>query len=254
MLPIPFNPKLKIFNLCHLLGFGYHRSTDDYLVVSISYDSIINSSYLEFFSLRDSTWKQIDEGTNFPYMSANGDHIFGLLLNGSINWLAYRNDLGKRVIVAFDLIERKSLEMPLPDDFDGAAAYCNLWVFGECLSFWAMQEGTYKTEIWVMKQYKLHSSWTKTLIHDGIRTWCFYPICSTKSGGIVGTDGNLGLVKYNDKGQRLEGCSYFVYQNGFQIVMHLESLLSLLPDREQVDENDTNMKNEVLKYSPSPFS
>ena len=63
-----------------------------------------------------------------------------------------------------------------------------------------------------MKQYKLHSSWTKTLvflIDDAIPTWCFYPVCSTKSGDIVGIDGNLGLVKYNDKGQRLE-CPTFI--------------------------------------------
>jgi len=134
------DPKPKIFDLCHLLGFGYDESTDDYLVISISYDSIINSSYLEFFSLRDSTWKQIDEGINFPYMSANGDHIFGLLFNGSINWLAYHNYLGKRVIVAFDLMERKPLEMPLPDDFDfdGTTAYCNLWVFRENVSVFGL--------------------------------------------------------------------------------------------------------------------
>jgi hypothetical protein len=104
-----------------------------------------------------------------------------------------------------------------------------------------------------MKEYKLHSSWTKTLlIPIDCNIFWFSPIYSTKSGDIIGTNFLGGLVKYNDKGQLLE------YQEGRgnvrQVAMYTESLLSPHVDLEQVYEDDTNKKNQVLKYSHSPFS
>ena len=132
-------------------------------------------------------------------------------------------------------MERKLLEIPVPDDFHDDPPYCGLWVFGEFLSLWAMDRHNNTLKIWVMKEYKLHSSWIKTLvvrIDDAIPN--FYPLCSTKSGDIVGSDGGLGLVKYNDKGQLLEYSSYLIYPLRSQAIMYMESLLSLPVDGEQV--------------------
>jgi hypothetical protein len=63
------------------------------------------------------------------------------------------------------------------------------------------------------------------------------------------------LEKYNDQGQLLEYNSYFKFNSkcGWQVALYIESLLSL-PDNEQAQEEDSNKKNEVLKYSPLPFS
>jgi hypothetical protein len=49
-----------------------------------------------------------------------------LFFNGAIHWFAHCLDLQKDVIVAFDLMERKLLDMHLPDQlcFEGG-----LWVF-----------------------------------------------------------------------------------------------------------------------------
>jgi hypothetical protein len=65
-------------------------------------------------------------------------------------------------------------------------------------------------EIWVMKEYKVHSSWTKThvLPTDGIPNNFFSPLCSTKSGDIVGVDYHNRLVKYNDERPLLGHRSY----------------------------------------------
>ncbi|CAJ2653305.1 unnamed protein product [Trifolium pratense] len=84
----------------------------------------------------------------------------------------------------------------------------NLWVFQEFLSLWVKNYDNDTVEIWVMKEYKLHSSWTKThaLPIDAIPTKNFSPLSSTKTGDIVGTDDHTGLVKYNDEGQ-LSGAS-----------------------------------------------
>ncbi|AES95212.2 hypothetical protein MtrunA17_Chr5g0406091 [Medicago truncatula] len=90
-------------------------------------------------------------------------------------------------------------------------------------------------EIWVMKEYKVHSSWKKTLVLsiDGISTKLFSPICSTKSGDIIGTEDGWRLVKYNDKGQLIEWHYYSSSTHGTEVALYTESLLSLPGDNEQ---------------------
>ncbi|GAU41597.1 hypothetical protein TSUD_196660 [Trifolium subterraneum] len=223
--PIDSNLDAKYF--CYLYGFGYDQSTDDYLVVLMSYDTTLAniSSHLEVFSLRNNSWKEI-EGNHLPYMNASDDPRTGSLFNEAIHWLAFREDLSVNLVVAFDLMERKLLEMSLPDDFDHEPTFCDLWVFGDFFSLWAMGDGI--VEIWVMKEYRVHSSWAKTLVLpiDGIPTWYFSPLCCTKSGHIVGTDGVTGLAKYDDKGQLLQHRSYCNGRSGSQVIMYTESLLS----------------------------
>ena len=250
----PFASKLNAYHFCHLYGFGYDQSTDDYLVVLLSYDPTLpnRSSHLEFFSLRDNAWNQIED-PHFTYFNAALIVKAESFFNGAFHWVACRNDLLVDVIIVFDLMEKKLLEMPLPDDFDNDPVSYGLWVFGEFLSLWGMDFHNSRVEIWVMKEYKLHSSWTKTLLIPIDRNIiCFSPINSTKSGDIIGSSNDGGLVKYNDRGQLLE------YQEGRgnvrQVAMYIESLLSLPVDLEQVYEDDTNKKNQVLKYSHSPFS
>jgi F-box interacting protein len=126
-------------NQNYFYGFGYDHSTDDYLLVSLSHDpKLANTKHLEFFSLRADMWKEI-EG-NFPYFNASdySPERIGSLFNGAINWYAFHQDLEYEVIVAFDLMDRKLFEMRLPDDVDYESKKCDLWVFGEYLSLWAL--------------------------------------------------------------------------------------------------------------------
>ncbi|KAJ1427234.1 F-box-like domain superfamily [Sesbania bispinosa] len=222
----------------YLHGFGYDPSQDDYLVVLASYDPTSAADMLthfEFFSLRANKWEEI-EGIDLPYMNASDDPRVGSFLNGAIHWVAFRHDISVNVIVAFDLMEKSIFEIPLLDnlDHDLDPTYCDLWVLGGFLSLWVMENDT--VDIWVMKEYRVKSSWTKTLVLsiDNIPTQYFSPICFTKNGDIVGTDGSTGLAKYDDKGQLLEHHSY--YDNPFHIhkvAMYIESLLELPGDNEQ---------------------
>ncbi|CAJ2634486.1 unnamed protein product [Trifolium pratense] len=229
---------LDIKCLCYLYGFGYDQSTNDYLVVSMSYSYVHDTatdyivSHLEFFSLRDNTWKEI-EGTLFPYLNFSDGPPVGSLFKEVIHWLVFRVDISMYVIVAFDLMERKLLDMHLPDEFDGEHDYTGLWVFGEFLSVWAMDCDDNKFEIWVMKEYKVHSSWTKTHVIslDGIPINS--PLCSTKSGDIIGTYDSAELIKYNDKGEFLEHTAYCNDSGTSQMALYVESLLSLPAANEQ---------------------
>jgi hypothetical protein len=110
--------------------------------------------------------------------------------------------------------------------------YRGLWVIEECLSIWELSYANYTLELWMMKDYKLPSSWTKTtlvlLINDGVPN--FFPLCSTKSSDIIATtDGGYGLVKFNDKGQISEYRSVSFYIRT-EVAMYTESLLSLPDD------------------------
>ncbi|GAU41600.1 hypothetical protein TSUD_196700 [Trifolium subterraneum] len=225
-------------------GFGYDRLTDDYLLVRMSTQHNYNwpPPHLEIFSLRANTWKEI-EGTQFSYTRPIGDEQpkAGFLFNGAIHWFAYCRDLRQNVIVAFDLMEKKLFNMHLPNDFDRELNDFGLWVFGEFLSIWAMyyfdgdndDDYNHRLEIWVMKEYKVDSPWTKILVHsfDDISRKYFFPICSTKSGDIIGTHA-FSVAKCDDKGQLLEYHSYFNDQSGCEVALYTESLFSL-PNNEQ---------------------
>ena len=84
-----------------------------------------NISHLECFSLRDNMWKEIEDA-HFPFMDASDDDRIGFLFNRAIHWLVFPYDLSVNIIAAFDLMEKKLLEIRLPDDYDTI----HLWFMG----------------------------------------------------------------------------------------------------------------------------
>ncbi|GAU16715.1 hypothetical protein TSUD_199570 [Trifolium subterraneum] len=238
---IPLSPSCEKFDPYHFLhGFGYDHSRDDYLLVSLSCGPDLandTSSHSEIFSLRDNTWKEIEDTRHLPYTYTTSGFEYptatlGFLFNGALHWFVSRRRLSGMVILAFDLMERKLLEIPFPDGFFHYSKDMCLCVSGENLCLCAMRNGI--VEIWVMREYKVHSSWTKTLVFpiDGIPY--FSAIYSTNNGDIIGTIRGTGLVKYNGKGQLLGHCSYCNDSRGSQVVMYTESLLSLPGDSKEV--------------------
>ncbi|XP_014507390.1 F-box/kelch-repeat protein At3g06240-like [Vigna radiata var. radiata] len=223
-----------------LYGFGYDPSTDDYLVVQASYDVNLDpETRVEFFSVRANAWKEI-EGIHLSYMNCGDDARTGSLLNGAIHWLAYRYDASMNVIVAFDLTERSFSEILLPEGFDCQFDFCHLAVLGGFLCVHLVGCDECPPEIWVMKEYKIQSSWSKKSVDvafDKIPIEWFKLICSTKSGDIVGTDGYNGLVKCNSEGELLEHRSYSDGRGSSQMIVYSESLLSLPYDGDQAEED-----------------
>ncbi|XP_058742029.1 F-box/kelch-repeat protein At3g23880-like [Vicia villosa] len=209
-----------------LCGFAYEPSADDYLVVlgsnnyNVSYDSLI---YVEVFSLKANKWKLIVGGSHFP-CRISIDRL-GLLLNNVIHWLVYNHETERYVISAFDLQEMRMSEIALPYCFD--VSYISLieydlLVLGGLISALNMEK--YTVEVWVLKDYADHSSWTKTLTLS--MDSYFFPVCFTNCGNIIGTDGEGRLLKFNDKLQLLEHQFYCdIYFNRSHLVLYRESLL-----------------------------
>ncbi|KOM41406.1 hypothetical protein LR48_Vigan04g160400 [Vigna angularis] len=216
--PIESNLMQAMF-FTFLYGFGYDPLTDDYLVVKASYNPMpynplgSATTRVEFFSLRTNVWRDY-EATHLSYMNSFSGIkgiTEGSLLNGAIHWLAFCRNGSMDVIVVFDLTERSFSEILLPVEFlDYDSDFFDLGVLGDLLSI-CFAEWDQSVEIWVMEEYRVQSSWTKTIVVSAENipaAMYFFPICYTKDGDIFGTDGWTGLAKYNGKGQLQEHRSY----------------------------------------------
>ncbi|XP_057434711.1 F-box/kelch-repeat protein At3g23880-like [Lotus japonicus] len=227
--PILSSPVVDTNVFDHLYGFGYHSSTDDYLVVRVPVTDSRQPTHLpdvQFFSLRANMWKYA-EGVDLPPLTT----IFtstGLLFNEAIHWVVtnWVDGVTTMFIIAFDLMEKRLLEIPMPH---GLLFPCfELWVHGRFLSLSIMQrDGT--CEIWVMKKYKVQTSWTKTLV---LSTEIYhFPICSTKGGDIVIYSGSK-VKKYSGEGVEQEEQLEYPNHCGLldaSVPIYTESMLSL-PD------------------------
>ncbi|RDX70087.1 F-box/kelch-repeat protein, partial [Mucuna pruriens] len=199
-----------------LYGFGYDGLTDDYLLILIALLRLsidyVNVSYDDLCEIL-------------------GEDKFkaGSLFNGTLNWLVLSKDYVGPLIIAFDLIQRSFSEIPLLDHLTmGKYLYC-LRAIGGCLGVCCSVQDCDTAEIRVMKEYKVQSSWIKTVV---LPTSGFSLICITKDGGIFGSNSSRsgGLEKLNDKGELLEDHCYGgdegLYCANLQSAMYRESLLS----------------------------
>lgn len=244
--PVSVSPTTMASNdhtLRLLYGFGYDPSTDDYLVVLGSFKHTIHpadsSIDLAIFSFRANQWKQILRASHFPYRIIDTCVYpgVGLLLNHVIHWLVCNYETLRYVIIAFDLKEMTISEIALPDESiftirNISSIECDLLELGGLISAYNVKY--YTIQIWVLQEYKVHSSWTKTLHFSFYPAPVFSPLCFTNCGDIVGTVRGGGLVKFNDKGELLERHSYgnCCFQRS-QMVVYTESLLSLPSGTEQ---------------------
>ncbi|KAG4941790.1 hypothetical protein JHK87_045661 [Glycine soja] len=222
------------YNFCDdRCGFGYDSSTDDYVIVKLKIDGWCTEVHC--FSLRTNSWSRI-LGTALYYPVDLGH---GAFFNGALHWFVRRcNGRRQAVIISFDVTERGLFEIPLPPDFavkDQISVENQIYdlrVMEGCLCLCVAKMGC-GTTIWMMKEYKVQSSWTKLIVP--IYNQChpflpvFYPICSTKKDEFLGSN-HKTLVKLNKKGDLLEHQARWHYMDCTILVhcgVYRESLLSL---------------------------
>ncbi|KAI9128629.1 hypothetical protein K1719_000112 [Acacia pycnantha] len=219
-------------------GLCYDAADDDYLVFlgACNTESADVESNFQFFSVKANSWKKIECTINFPYMNAIDEPRAGLFFNGAIHWLAFHHDTNAESILAFNVKQRKLIYISLPDDFLGfeILEFTYLGTLGGYLSLSVLGDDN-EAEIWLMKEYGMKSSWTKSMVVsvEIPRGHNFFPLCLTKSGEIVGSDysdGGKGILKCNDKGKVLEYREYNYGVHEENAIIYTESLLSLPPD------------------------
>ncbi|XP_057422796.1 F-box/kelch-repeat protein At3g23880-like [Lotus japonicus] len=177
-------------------GFGYDHSEDDYLLIEVLSVKTNVPSFIY--------------GEELEYVELGGESSCGLFLNQSLHWLVMSKATGLHVIIAFDLVERSLSEIPLTPDLAQELATLEnyyLKVLGGCLGmcYNGVRDEYEMTGIWVMKEYRVQSSWTRSFV---LPKYDFLPICFTEGGGVFGSDSNERYEKFDDNRELLEDHTY----------------------------------------------
>ncbi|MED6207226.1 hypothetical protein PIB30_033820 [Stylosanthes scabra] len=206
-------------------GVGYEKSNDDYLIVIGMIKSMVTPCW-KYFSVRTNSWKEIEGGDRFGPCFCHNDR-FGLVYNDAIHWLTLYIDSDYQlslVIVAFDTATKTLSEIPLPCPLS-TRKNSELGLLGGrgCFGIYNQQE------IWVMKEYKVESSWTKLnilLLFPSYRS--MIPLCFGDSGDevVCRKDKNKELVKFSKKGI-LGKCGLNCCKHDPIVITFTESLFSL---------------------------
>ncbi|MED6215723.1 hypothetical protein PIB30_000729 [Stylosanthes scabra] len=180
-----------------LYGFGYDDSQDDYLVVLAWLDNS-TQQHLDCFSLRANSWISLDSALSAlpkPSVPCYWESC-GLFLNGAIHWLSFPLRSYIDAILVFDLKERSFSKISIPEQIVRCST--NLIVLGECLAL-VIREN-HKSYIWVMKEYKVQSSWT--LMYE-------IPYCNSEALCLSnGFGSDIILLEYDDKHIQMRFAKY----------------------------------------------
>ncbi|XP_057756602.1 F-box protein CPR1-like [Arachis stenosperma] len=142
-----------------LYGFGYDASRDDYLVV-VAWCERRRQDHLDCLSLRTNSWHHLDAALPKP-LRVFKDTSTGLFLNGAIHWVPWPIKDHRDAILIFDMKSRTFSTMSEPEPAFSYESYPGIVLLGGCLALYYDCLDSCSTDIWVMKEYKVHSSWTR---------------------------------------------------------------------------------------------
>ncbi|GFP87930.1 F-box/kelch-repeat protein at3g06240 [Phtheirospermum japonicum] len=215
-------------------GFGFCDGTNDYNIVRIvspsNYRNNKTHTKIEVYSLMMSSWNII-EVDYFPWEVI--DARSEVLLNESIHWKAIYGDGVNdgediMVLLAFHLGNQSFRQLSLPHyDGDGEDLMEHLGVIKGNISLFLfhMTDWNEPCFLWVMKEYGVEDSWTKThsiVIDPGV----VIPLVFTKNDEILFEDAEHGFIVYHfdSKTSNVLGLEDDGYLN---VVKYVESLVML---------------------------
>ncbi|XP_072071398.1 F-box protein CPR1-like isoform X1 [Arachis hypogaea] len=222
----------------YLHGFGYDASQDDYLLL-VAWCDCKGQYHSDCFSLRTNSWINLD--TAVPKLL--GFHYWysgGLFFNGAFHWVPCELIDYRDAIVIFDLMEMTFSTLSAPEQL--SCSHPSLALLRGCLALYSRNADCCNTDIWVMKEYKVHSSWTLYQIP------CkdFWPLCLSSNMDIIGRGytscAKTGYILYNVRGDLFKHFKYLCYRE--PIIVYTESLLPLPNDIKDKD-NKKKMKKEI---------
>nr|XP_004295267.2 PREDICTED: F-box/kelch-repeat protein At3g06240-like [Fragaria vesca subsp. vesca] len=164
---------VHVSGTCHewRYGFGYDCNSDDYKVLTLMTEEFacFNSSYKSImYTLRTNSWRWIkDSPRPVGTYIAEKTSVF---MNGALHWkaivqrpcIAQKNGRSV-VVVSFELTSETYTEVPLPQDVGVSSILHEVGASKGCLCFLSQDIYDGTDEIWVMKEYGVPESWTKTV-------------------------------------------------------------------------------------------
>ncbi|XP_015962698.1 F-box protein CPR1 isoform X1 [Arachis duranensis] len=227
-------------------GFGYDASQDDYLLVVACHDKH-GQAHFNCLSLKTNSFIYFDAAPPKPLGFYNWNPR-GLFFNGAIHWVpSYLQDY-RNAILIFDLKERTFSMISAPEQMlISACRSPGLALLGGCLAFYYGNLDSIITDIWVMKEYKVHSSW----ILYQIPCFGFRPLCLSSDMNLIGkgdTCDKLEFYIYNLREERLQYFKYPCFPAAvFEAnAVYTESLLPLPSDIKDKDEKEEEQGHQFL--------
>ncbi|KAK2665119.1 hypothetical protein Ddye_003693 [Dipteronia dyeriana] len=166
-----FHRQIEKWKTFFVVGFGFHRRTNDYKIVRIMYFTEIGGREpprAEVFSLARNSWRKV--GTNSGFYTR--DRSSTVVVNGCVHWFAFRiNDVYSKYILAFDFDSEEFREITLPkyhhngeSQFHRHRPAVSVAVLRESLALivsWYKKHLMGCCNIWVMNEYGVVESWSK---------------------------------------------------------------------------------------------
>ncbi|XLR63277.1 F-box protein CPR30-like [Arachis ipaensis] len=209
---------------------------DDYLIVVACHDKH-DEIHFNCLSLRTNSFIYHDAGS-LKHLRFDSRLSCRLFLNGAIHWVSFNLKDYRYAIIIFDLKERTFSMLSVPEQLV-SISYSDpgLALLGGCLAFYYRNDDYCNTDIWVMKEYKVHSSWTLYQIpcQDS------QPLCLSSNGDIIGKDydiDNIGFFIYNVRGDLLKHFKNLSFEAA---TVYTESLLPLPSDIKDKDNRPSGM-------------
>ncbi|KAJ9558807.1 hypothetical protein OSB04_013421 [Centaurea solstitialis] len=156
-----------------VLGFGYDKMSDDFKVVSLTYDWYSSSTRpkVEVYTLKTGFWRELVFPHNLScfYTQSEWSRIFS---NGCVHWICTADSNWSRYsILTFDISTELFGEIQLPE-FLAQKHLLKISVVGESLAvilssgfnFDGLMSGGSTYVVMIMKEYNNPASWT-TLYH-----------------------------------------------------------------------------------------
>ncbi|TXG64941.1 hypothetical protein EZV62_011935 [Acer yangbiense] len=217
------------------LGFGVNPKSgylDDFKVVTI-----FANANAEVYSLRMNSWRTIADGflPSIELTCRYFDHP--VFLNGFVHWCArvscYLDSKCPWLIVSFDFANEVFHKIMLPDILsnDEGTKFVNV-VGGHLCVFAAADNDFSAYELWVMMEYGVVDSWTKTCtIEKTEKFW--WPLGFTTTGSIVARghckhDENTLLV-YNRDRKKFKCLGRHLPRLPIQVLAFAESVIAPVP-------------------------
>ncbi|XP_071703979.1 putative F-box protein At3g20705 [Rutidosis leptorrhynchoides] len=215
-----------------VLGFGYDDVVMDYKVFRIVYFG--NQMHqVEMFSLCTNSWREIKTRVDFIIYEA----ACRVFLNGKFHWAAFGfvDNHNTKLIVYFDLRDEVFNYIMLPKfEFEGCIgqyidAHWQVVAMKESLAVIAWSEngsGVVIFEVWVLKEYRVVSSWTKYTSFE-LQTKVARPFgCGIKGEFLLVKD-NEQLVVYDPDTQRFNNLGKYRFGYYSRVFNHVGSLIPI---------------------------
>jgi F-box interacting protein len=200
-----------------VVGLAYHSQNNDFKILRIvCYDKLIDKESIvwsnksfdqeklppaeaEVYTFSTDSWREVE--ISVESLAGSIDSLSGapcLFFNGALHSIAYSGD--HHFVLSFDVNDEIFREIMLPQNYllDGAYPYRkSLAVFKKSLAFMVCYEdqddGTDKCHLWVMREYGVVESWTKTCLPVAVLN--FYGC--TDNGELLIKNFDEGFISYD---------------------------------------------------------